>query len=514
MAIVPAVTTSRPHPAGRFAPAPWDDHSPAWLELDRQLPPDHLARRIDAAVDGLDLADLFAAYAGTGSLAHPPDLLFKAVLYELHSGRRRPAQWFRDAPESGPLRWLLRGCQPSRSAWYAFRDRVDGLDHLCNAQVLHQATQEGLTPARRASVDGTLLPANASRHRLLNEEVLGRRRTQLEQVCAADQRGEAPTERPAWMAPTPRGRVEQGRRYQRAAERMEQLQSRNAQKRASKRKAREKVLVSTADPEAALGLDKDKVYRPLYNLQVAQDLDSPLVLGYEVLAQANDAGALGPLLARVQELVGVQVAIALGDAGYAGGADLAAAAALGVTVYAPWQANDYSGADATKAKQIPKEQFTWLAEAQTYRCPEGHLLERERQSAQKRSGTETVVLTQYRCAPAHCRVCPRGQQCTPNPEKGRSISRGEHEDLIEALRQRMATEEAKALYRLRRQTVELRYADVKQHRGLRRLSGRGLRRVRTETGLTILVHNLLTLEQLRQGSRKESLAPNLPPEPP
>jgi hypothetical protein len=300
------------------------------------------------------------------------------------------------------------------------------------------------------------------------------------------------------MARTRRGRAGQCARYRRAAARMEQLQDRNARKRASKRQAREKIVLSPSEPEAALGRDKDHVYRPLYNLQLASDLDSPLVLGYQVLAQPNDAGALGPLLGRVRDAVGAPVTVALADAGYAGGTDLAAADAAGVTLYAPWQANDASAAKGKSKQQIPKGQFVWEAAGQTYRCPEGHRLELVGRSAQKRSGTEPVVLAQYRCPPAHCRLCPRRQQCTSNPEKGRTISRGEHEDLIEALRQRMAGDEAKALYRLRRQTVELRYADAKQHRELRRFSGRGLRRAQTEVGLTVLVHNLLNIDRLRR----------------
>ena len=46
----------------------------------------------------------------------------------------------------------------------------------------------------------------------------------------------------------------------------------------------------------------------------------------------------------------------------------------------------------------------------------------------------------------------------------------------------MQTPEAKAIYRKRGQTVELRFADAKAHRGLRRFSGRGLERVRIEVG--------------------------------
>ena len=44
----------------------------------------------------------------------------------------------------------------------------------------------------------------------------------------------------------------------------------------------------------------------------------------------------------------------------------------------------------------------------------------------------------------------------------------------------METEEAKAVYRLRGQTIEIVLADLKEHRGLRRFSSRGLTRVRTE----------------------------------
>jgi hypothetical protein len=63
----------------------------------------------------------------------------------------------------------------------------------------------------------------------------------------------------------------------------------------------------------------------------------------------------------------------------------------------------------------------------------------------------------------------------------------------------MQTPEAKTLYRRRGQTVELGFADVKEHRKLRRFSGLGLKRARTEIGLEVLVHNMLTVvEQLRR----------------
>jgi hypothetical protein len=475
-------------PRARFVRPLWPDDHPDRLDLDRRLPADHLARRVDAAVARLDLQPLFATYGGTGSDPWPPELLLRAVLFETRRGRHSPAHWHRDAAECDPLRWLRRGCRPSRSCGYAFRDRLSPLLPGLNHQPWAQALAQGLTPATRGAEDGTLVAANASRHHLLNEAALAQRAEHLAAALAADAAGQTPAAGPGWQARRPAGRRRQLQRLRQAQARLAERRARNRGKRPGKRQAAEKLVISPSDPEAALGRDKEDIYRPLDNVQVVDDLDSPFVLAYEVFAQPNDAGVLGTLLARARAGLGHGLRVLLADTAYAGGADLAAAAAAGVTVYAP-----LAQESRAPGQRLPKSAFRWVAAAQAYECPQGHRLAWERSSAQKRSGTEAVVLHSYRCPPEHCTACPLRQACTPNPRAGRTVSRSEHEGLIEALRARMQTEEAKALYRLRRQTVELVNADWKQHRQLRRMSGRGLARARCQVGLIVLGHNLLTL---------------------
>lgn len=197
---------------------------------------------------------------------------------------------------------------------------------------------------------------------------------------------------------------------------------------------------------------------------------------------------IGPgLLALVQQ--------AVADAAYAGGADLAAAAALGTTGYAPWQANDFSA--KKKGKYYPKEAFRWLPREQAYECPQGQRLSYRGSSRQKRSGTDPVELQQYRGEPETCACCAARGQCTPG-QGPRTISRSEHEGHIEALRERMQTAAGKQVYRLRKQTVERANADRKAHRGLRRLSGHGRRRADAQVGLTVLAYDWVTLEGLRR----------------
>jgi transposase len=470
---------SRPH----FAPPPWTDDDPRRQELGVRLPANHLARRIDQAVARLDLSMIFAAYSGTGSPAHAPALLLRAVLYEVQRGQHSPAAWHRDAHESEPIRWLLRGCTPARSCWYTFRDRIGPyLDEL-NRQVLHQAVAQGVTPATRGALDGTPVAANASRRTLVNAATLVERIAQLAVYGTTDG-----NERPAWMARTTIGRCWQRRRLQRAQVRLTELQAQNRARKRSKQRVPERMRVSPTDPDAALGKDKDGVFRPLFNVQLVDDLDSTLVLGYAVLNQPNDAGAVGPLLTRVSRLVGHRLDTLLADTAYTGGPDLAAAAGMGVKLYGPLPKDG-----ARAAKHFPKSRFRWLSGEQAYVCPQGHRLTYSGPGRQKRSGPGSVLLRFYRCPPAYCMACPLASQCTPRPDQGRTVSRSEYEELVEALRERMDGVEAKEMYRRRCQTVELVAADWKEHRKLRRFSGRGLARAACQIGLMVLAQNLLTI---------------------
>lgn len=546
---------------GRFAAPPWRDDDPRRLDLDSRLAPDHLARQVEHAVATLDLTALSDAYAGTGSLACRPDLLLRHALYEVRRGRHRPADWWHDAGENEPARWLLRGLTPSRSCWYAFRDRVAPLLRDLNDQPLLGAIEDGLTALAQASLDGTLVAANASRHRLLNAAQVDHRLVQLAQALMADAGAltvagvaaapacppaygtgaavaadhgpprtasggggvtsvwvvaapvaataawvwvvAAPAatlvrvvmalgKYPGWMATTPAGRRRQRRHLKQAQACLDERQTHNQGKRPCKRKPADAIVVSPGDPEAAVGRDKEWVYRPLYNIQILDDLDSPFILGYEILGQQNDAGTVGPLLQRLRAGLGRQLQRLLADTAYAGGADLAAALAEGVSVYAP-----LPGEAGPPTGKIPKQAFTWQATEHTYVCPQGHRLVHVETSRQKRSGTATVRLDRYRCPAEYCATCPLRDRCAPASGAGRAVVRSEYDDLIEALRARMATPEAQALYRLRGQTVERINADWKQHRQLRRFSGRGLARVRGEVGLIVLAHNLLTLQAER-----------------
>jgi hypothetical protein len=441
-------------------------------------------------MEGRDWSALYACYSRCGSAAVDPLLMLRIVLIELQSGRVHPQQWWRDAQENDALKWAGFGICPSRSTWYAFEDRVGPMLPACHRQLLELALRDGVTTASQASLDGTSMESSASRHRLLNQDRLEHRQTQLEQACAADCAEQPVADPPRWMARTPGTRQEQRSRYERARQRLGELQAVNARQDRRRRRDPRKIVVSVSDPESTPGWDKCHVFRAIYNVQLVCDLNSPLILAYEVLPQSTDAGTFKLMLHKLLAVPGLQLHDLLVDAGYVTASNLALCDHSKVTLYGPWQENDYS-TKTPRTKLLSKREFSWCDQEQVYRCPQGHPLSWIGQQKRPQADGEINVMHVYGCSPKHCGACPLSKRCTTNPRRGRSVKRSEHEALIDAHRARMAATEGKQLYRRRKQTVELGFADVKQHRALHRLPRRGLRRARIRLGLLVLVHNLL-----------------------
>jgi transposase len=461
---------------------------------------DHRARLVDAFVNELDRTSLHATYLGVGSPAHDPDLMLKIALYETLEGHLSPAQWAKHVRDSDALRWLGHGIQPSRSSLYSFRDRLSQPIFEMHAQAIRAAIGQGLTTGDIGVQDGTSLRSYASRHQLINEEKMAKRLDQLKSAATRDAVGQAIESRPYWMALTPSGRQEQLERYQRAGIELADRLAENQERPKDKQLPRKKVKISVTDAEAALGRDKEKVFCPMYTAQFVVEAGSLLILSFEVFAQATDAGTLPPMLDRTQEVTGVMVTHINTDAGYASLLDLQECQMRDVQLVAPIQENDFTERKRAQAgpHRIGKDQFQWLPDEKTYRCPEGHRLNYKGREQRRRREGHTVVQHRFHCPAEHCRACPLRDRCVRDPEKGRTVKRLEGEELIEAHRTYMNSPEAKAISRLRGSVIERCFGDAKEHRKLRRLHGHGIKRARAEIGLVVLVQTALSLARLRK----------------
>ena len=430
--------------------------------------------------------------------------MLKMVLYQYLKKHTSPAQWYEEAKLNEAMRWLGRGYQPARRTWYDFRDRVGDVIDRLHEQLINRAIQEQHLDPQVGVQDGTSFAACASRHRMVNQATLEKRQQILSEVIAGS--GSHDEEIPQWVPPTTRGRLELAGRIETAAAMLAQRIEQNAAKRCDTRKDPAKIVVSLSDPEAPLGRDKLKVYRPLYTVQYLIEPKSHLIMSYCCEAAANDTGTLAPMIDKTQRIVGGKLRTVMADAAYCTILDLQDCESRQIELLAPVQSNSLTESTQKKLadRQLDRDEFAWDETERSYHCPAGHRLDYKGQERQQRHGGRSIIQHRYKCSPSHCQGCELAARCVSNPSSGRTIKRLEGQELLDAQRTKMNDEQVKKRYHLRGQTVERGFADAKGNRGFTRYHGRGLRRARAETGLLVLAQNLQILDRLERDDVKHT----------
>lgn len=444
----------------------------------------------------LDRAVIDEVYRGSGSTPYDPMILLKMVLLQYLKGNQSPATWFDEAEWNEQMQWLGRGYMPARRTWYDFRDRLSKVIEQVHRQIVTRAIAEKHLDPTTGVQDGTTVAACASRHRTVTQKTLEQRSGQLAQII----KGEFEGDLPGWVPATQSGRSELAERMKQASDVLMARIAKNATKPSGKRQKPEKIHVSLTDPIAPIGRDKYKVFRPLYTVQYMVAAGSWLIMSYSCEAAATDAGTLPPMIDKTQEIVGGLLRDVLVDSGYCSIVDLQECQRRKIELFAPVQANSFTESKK-KAKpnpQISRDQFEWNEAENCYRCPEGHRLEYQNRMRKKRHSDHQLWESRYRCDPIHCQSCPLAAQCLRPGSASRQIKRLEGQELLDAQREKMATPEAKARYRLRSQTVELTYADSKGNRDLTQFHGRGPSRALTETGIMVVAQNILRLDRIER----------------
>ena len=126
-----------------------------------------------------------------------------------------------------------------------------------------------------------------------------------------------------------------------------------------------------------------------------------------------------------------------------------------------------------------KRDFRYLPEEDVYQCPAGEFLTR-------RTTMHDRGQLFHRYWSSHCQECELKSRCTTGKE--RRVSRWEHEEVLEAVQERL--EEKPQMMRLRRQTVEHPFGTIKSWMGATHFLTKTLPRVRTEMSLHVLAYNM------------------------
>ena len=283
------------------------------VDLDTQLPPDHLARVVWSFVTGLDLSAFYARIKSrddvAGRPASDPAVLLALWLYATMEGVGAARAVERLCDYHAAYRWICGGVPANHDMLSAFR-RESGavLDRLLT-ESLTGLVAEGLVTLEEVSIDGTKVRARAGRNSLAGDKKLTKLEAAVAQRVAAlkrelDDAPEAADRRRQEHAL--RAAQEHASRLQRARERLAELEQEKAEraKQHAKQEAEKSApAVATSEPEVRSMRMPDGSVHPAWNVQVATA--KGFIVAIEPTDRRNDSGLALETVEQIERRCGV-----------------------------------------------------------------------------------------------------------------------------------------------------------------------------------------------------------------
>ena len=444
-------------------------------------------RAIDGFVGVLDLSKLGFKHADRGGSAgqppYDPSDLLKLYLYGYANQIRSSRRLEREAVRNLELIWLLKTLQPGYRTIAKFRNENWAALKAANRSFVLMLRELNLIGGTLVAVDGALFHGNASKGSIFTKGKLAKQIAELDKEIEAY--GQSLDANDMEEAGQQSFDLQDGSKGDGTdvGEKMKQLMARRERALADldELESGDKGQISTTDSDARL-LSKGDQTIAGYNVQSVVDDKNMLIVESEVINR-SDAGHLHQRAKAAKDSLGVETLQMLADAGYSSSADLKACEDDGIEVYVPL--NESNG-KLEKQRRFTRKDFSYDAGADVYRCPAGELL-----SPTKKPWTNTSgrVELRYLSSKMACDACPLKARCLTPDAKARSVSRWEHEGVLDRHRARMASEGASQLMRRRSALVEHPFGTLKCRAGYQHFLVRGFNKVRGEWSLMALCYN-------------------------
>ncbi|AJE21943.1 IS1182-like element ISAzch1 family transposase [Azotobacter chroococcum] len=306
-------------------------------DLESLLSEDHPARLVWGYVERQDLSPLYAGIKAVdgacGRSAIAPEILLALWLYATLEGVGSARALARLCEAHDAYRWLCGGVQVNHHTLSDFRVGQGAfLDRLLTANVA-SLLATGAVTMKRVAQDGMRVRAHAGAASFRRKERLQQFHMQARQQVEA-------LKREVRDDPAATERRQQAARERAAREREERIAKALAQlpKVEKIKQAQGKPVtsarVSTTDAEACVMKMPDGGFRPAYNMQLATDTASQVIVGVDVVTRGSDLGQLAPMVEQLDERYERRPQEMLVDGGFAKHDDIERLAPT-TTVYAP-----------------------------------------------------------------------------------------------------------------------------------------------------------------------------------
>lgn len=334
----PVDEVALPKSAPRVQYAVRDQVEMVMSDLDSLIADDHQVRIVWAYVERQDLSVLYDMIGARDDRAGRPPvdprILMALWLNATLDGVGAARALDRRSREDIAYKWICGGVSVNYHTLSDFRvAHGELLDTLLTDNVA-ALRSEGLVDLNRVAQDGMRVRASAGassyRRKPTLEECLEEAEVQVERLRKEleESPGEGTKRERAARERAARERLD---RVKRALERSEELREKKPEK------DKEKVRVSTTDPEVPVMKMGDGGFRPAANVQFATDTASQVITGVDVTGRGSDQGEMAPMVEQHHERYGSYPKDVLVDGGFNKKEDIDAVSApeKGCVVYAP-----------------------------------------------------------------------------------------------------------------------------------------------------------------------------------
>ena len=458
------------------------------VEIEKLIPEDHEARAIWEFVGRLDLNtyynDIKSKEGSAGRAALDPRLMICIWAYSYGKGIASAREIAQLCEFDPAYQWLTGMTSVNYHSLSDFRvDHGEALDNLM-IEILALLSAEKLITMERVMHDGTKIKARASGKSFRREETLLEHLKLAQEQISELEKIQSTDEYSSFRQKA------QERAVRERKEKLEKSLSELEKIRSIKKSQKEKdeARASMTDPESRTMKQNNGGFSPSYNIQISTDAKNGLIVGVGATQAGNDNGELIPSLERIEKFTGQVPEQIVADAGYTTKSN--------IMEMADGETEFFGSMPATSAPNTMKKRdgdpdfdikaFSYDATDNTFTCPDG-----QKMCLKARTEENASIISKYYAEKGVCQKCRFQKQCCPqNSLKGRSIQQTVDKPEIAAFKNKMKTEEAKAIYKKRSEIAEFPNAWIKEKMGLRQFSLRGLVKVGMEALWACITYNI------------------------
>jgi transposase len=501
-------------------------------DIEEMIPPHHLVRVVNLAVDRMKLDRVVKGYRGGGTSSYHPLMLLKVLIYAYTQRIYSSRQIAKAIRENIHFMWLAGTNHPDFRTINRFRSsHLKQTIEQVFAAVVELLLSEGMIDLKDYFLDGTKIESAANRYsfvwgkstRTFKSRLQGQVRELLRQIEACNEAenqrygdrdlAELGEDGPIDSARLERALTELNERLSQTPDDRELKQAvkeiekdflpRQRKYEDQERKLAGRNSYSKTDEDATFMRMKEDHMRngqlkPGYNVQMGTQ--HQFIVGYSLHQKPTDTTVLIPHLKKLYQQLGRLPDNVIADAGYGSEENYRYLDDRGIGAYVKY--NNFHLEKKRRFKQdlFRVENLEYDEKEDIFICPAGRRL---RYVGEEAYVTENAYAAQKRLyACEDCLGCRHRVTC----HKGKGNRRIGVNPRLQQYRRRareLLDSETGIGYRSRRPVeVESVFGQIKNNRGFRRFLLRGLDGVSVEFGLLALAHNLMKWQTVKQAQTR------------